>query len=124
MCSVLQQRRHFPHKEGRERADEHLGCVHVDIAGPVPVKSAGGKSYVYVVVDNYTRTVYTRQAIAEQVRSSGCVRIFKAAAESESQRTIRKVMTDKPTNHACKISVQRMGFSCTHWFDTVWNRTG
>ena len=34
---------HFPHKEGRNRAEACLDRVHIDIAGPMPTKSAGGK---------------------------------------------------------------------------------
>jgi hypothetical protein len=51
---------HLLHKEGRERAKEYLGRVHIDVAGAVEVQSAGGKWYEYVVVvDDDTRAVYT-----------------------------------------------------------------
>ena len=50
---------HFPYKEGRSRAREYLGRVHIDITGPMQVKSAGGKEYEYTIVDDYTRVVYT-----------------------------------------------------------------
>jgi GAG-pre-integrase domain len=40
-----------PHKEGWKRAGEDLGRVHIDIAGPMLVKSAGGKECEYIVVD-------------------------------------------------------------------------
>jgi hypothetical protein len=40
---VAAKMKHSPHKEGRERAEEYLGRVHIDIAGPMPVKSASGK---------------------------------------------------------------------------------
>jgi len=36
-------------REGRGCASEYLGRVHIDIAGPIPVKSAGRKEYDYVV---------------------------------------------------------------------------
>jgi len=51
---------HFPHKEGRNRAGAYLDRVHIDIAGPMPTKSAGGKEYEYIVVDDYSRAVYAR----------------------------------------------------------------
>ena len=50
---------HFPYKEGRSRAREYLGRVHIDIAGPTQVKSAGRKEYEYMIVDDYTHVVYT-----------------------------------------------------------------
>ena len=45
--------------QGRSRAEEYLGRVRIDIAGPMQVKSAGGREYKYIVVDDYTRGVYT-----------------------------------------------------------------
>jgi len=46
---------HLPHKEGRGRATEYLERVYVEIAGPMHVPSAGGRLYLYVAVDDYTR---------------------------------------------------------------------
>ena len=40
---------HLPHKEGRNRAEVYLDRVHIDITGPMPKKSAGGKEYEYAV---------------------------------------------------------------------------
>ena len=37
---------HLPH-EGRSRASEYLERVRVDIAGPIPVASIGGRDYLY-----------------------------------------------------------------------------
>ena len=33
--------------------------VHIDRARPMPTKSADGKEYEYIVVDEYSRAVYT-----------------------------------------------------------------
>ena len=49
---------HFLHKERYSCAGEYLGRVHIDIARPIQVKSAGGKEYEYIVVGDYTRAVY------------------------------------------------------------------
>jgi len=50
---------HFPHKEGRNRAEVYLERVHIDVAGPMPTKLAGGMEYEYIVLDDYSRAVYT-----------------------------------------------------------------
>ena len=39
---------HLPHKEGRGRATEYLERMHIEIAGPMHVPSAGGRLYLYV----------------------------------------------------------------------------
>ena len=84
---------HLLHKEGRMRATEYLERVHIDIAGPMPVRSAGGKEYLYVVVDDYTRTVYARH-LRLKSEAIEAFKAFKAAAENESGKKIREVLTD------------------------------
>ena len=84
---------HLPHKEGCEQTEEYLGWVHVDIAGPMLVQSAGGKLYEYVAVDNYSRTVYTRP-LGAKLEAPEAFKIFKAATENESQKKVQEVMTD------------------------------
>jgi transposase InsO family protein len=80
--------------QGRPRTGERLpGRVHIDVAGPMEVQSAGGKAYEYVVVDDYTRAVYTR-ALKYKSEAPDAFKIFKAAAEKESSQQIREVMTD------------------------------
>ena len=45
---------HPPHREGQNCVEAYLDCVHIDIAGLVPVKPAHGKEYMFVVVDEMT----------------------------------------------------------------------
>ena len=84
---------HLPHKEGRGRASKYLGRVHIDIVGPMPVKSARGREYVYVVVGDYTRAVYTRP-LRLKSEAAEAFKTFKAAAENELGNRLREVMTD------------------------------
>ena len=63
------------------------------VAGPMQVKSASGRDYEYIVVDDYTRAVYTRPL---RLRSEApeAFKAFKAVAENESQKRMREIMTD------------------------------
>ena len=72
---------HFPHKEGRNRAEAYLDPVHIDIAGSMPTKSAGGEEYEYIVVGDYSRAAYTRPLQLKSDAPEG-FKIFKAAAEN------------------------------------------
>ena len=63
---------HLPHKVGRTRATEFLERVHIDIAGPMPTRSAGGCEYLYVLVDDCTRVVWMR-ALRRKSETSGGV---------------------------------------------------
>ena len=84
---------HLPHKVGRTRATEFLERVHIDIAGPMPTPSVGGRRYLYVVVDDYLRGVYTHPL---RLRSEAfeAFKIFKASVETELGKKICEVMTD------------------------------
>lgn len=84
---------YFPHKEGRGRLEDYLGRVHIDIAGPMQVQSAGGKLYEYIDVDNYSRAVYTCP-LRSKSDAPVAFKVFKAAAENESQKKLREVMID------------------------------
>ena len=52
--------------------------VHIDVAGPMPTKSAGGKEYEYI--DDYNRVLYTRPL---RLKSDAleAFKIFKVTAE-------------------------------------------
>jgi len=100
--ALRQKSVHLPHKEGRGRASEYLGRVHIDIVGPMPVKSVGGREYVYVIVDDYTQAVYTRP-FRLRSEAAEAFKTFKEAAENESGNKLREVMTD----NACELSIGR-----------------
>lgn len=75
---------HLPHKEGRGRPSEYLERVHIDIAGPMPIASVGGREYVYVVV----RPLRLKSDAVDAFQA------FKAAAENGSGKRVRKIMTN------------------------------
>ena len=98
---------HLPHKEGRGRASEYLEQVHVDIAGPMPIASVGGHDYLYVVVDDFTRAVYTC-SLRLKSEAVDAFKAFKAVVENELGREIREVMTD----NAPELSMSEMCRFC------------
>ena len=98
---------HLPHKEGRGRATEYLERVHVDIAGPMHVPSAGGRLYLYVAVDDCTRAVYTRPLFLKS-EAPEAFRVFRAAAENEYGKQLREVLTD----NVRKLSMGEMRDIC------------
>jgi len=98
---------HLPHKEGRGRAIKYLERVHVDIAGPMHVLSAGGRLYLYVAVDDCTCAVYTRLLFLKS-EAPEAFRVFRAAAENESGRRLCEVMMD----NARKLSMGKMHNIC------------
>jgi len=108
-CSVCVAAKmvHLPHKEGRGRATEYLERVHVEIAGPMHVPSAGGRLYLCVAVDDYTRGVYTRSLFLRS-GAPDAFKAFREAAENVSGKRLREVMTD----NARELSMGEMGDIC------------
>ena len=98
---------HPPHKKGRQRANKYLEQVHIDIAGPMPIKSAGGKEYLYVIVDDYTRMVHTK-ALRLKLEAVEAFREFKAGVERVLGNRLCEVMTD----NACELSMGEMHKLC------------
>ena len=84
---------HLPHKEGRKQASKYLEQVHINIAGPMPIKSAGGREYVYVIVDDYTQAVYTK-LLRLKSEAVEVFKAFQAEVERASGNKLCEVMTD------------------------------
>jgi len=93
--------------QGRGRATEYLERVHVDIAGPMHVPSAGGRLYLYVAVDDYTRAVYTWSLFLKS-KAPDAFKAFRAPADNESGKRLREVMTD----NARELSMGEMRDIC------------
>jgi len=108
-CSacVMAKMVHLPHKEGRSRATKYLERVHVGIAGPMHVPSARGRLYLYVAVDDYAHTVYTRPLFFKS-EAPEAFKAFRAATENGSGKQLRKVMTD----NARELSMGEMRDIC------------
>jgi len=107
VACVAAKSAHLPHKEGRERADKKLQHVHIDMAGPISVKSAGGNECDYVVLDDSSRAVYS-MPLCLKLEAADAFKTFKAAAENESDNKLREVMTD----NARELSMGEMRTIC------------
>ena len=80
--------------------------MHIDIADPMPVNSAGGREYLYVIVDDFTRTVNAKPLRLQ----SEAVEAFKALKAESGE-----VLTD----NACEDVNREHGDSDNM---TIWVR--
>ena len=69
----------FPYEEGCSCAGDYLCRVHIDIARPMQVKSAGGKEYEWT-----TTLVQSTQLLRLKSEVPGGFKVFKAVPENES----------------------------------------
>ena len=80
-------------EEASKRTGKRVSQVHIDIADSMPIPSASGREYVYTVVDDYSRAVYPR-SLRFKSAAIEAFKAFKVAAENESGKGIREIMTD------------------------------
>ena len=80
---------HFPYNEGYSCAGDYLCRVHIDIARPMQVKSAGGKEYEWT-----TTLVQCTLLLRLKSEAQGAFKAFEAVAENETQKRMREIMTD------------------------------
>ena len=66
-----------------------LEKVHIDIIGPMPAKSVGGREYAYTVVEGYTLVVYTRP-LQLKLEAADAFKSFREA-ENKSGSRLRAV---------------------------------
>jgi len=99
---------HLLHKEGCERVDKQSQRVQIDMAGPMPVKSARGNECEYVVMDDYSWAVYLRHYVLSQ---RGRVQNFQSCSKNESDNKMHEVMTDNACELKCARSATRRAFS-------------
>ena len=59
----------------------------------MPIKSAGGREYVYVIVDDYTQAVYTKPLHLKS-EAVEVFKVFQAEVERASGNKLCEVMTD------------------------------
>lgn len=85
----------FAHESGKSRrATEKLQRVHMDICGPMHVRSMGGNKFFLLLVDDYTRMtwVYFLQSKSEAFE---CFLKFQAAVERETVLKVKVLRSDR-----------------------------
>src|SRR5258706_9614513 len=71
MCAACVAKKSVHLSQRHGQAGKYPERVHIKAAGPMPVTLAGGREYVYVVVDDYTEAVYTRPLRLKLGQSKG-----------------------------------------------------
>ncbi|XP_070013337.1 uncharacterized protein [Nicotiana sylvestris] len=64
-CAKEKQIRSFFKPKKEVRTSRPLDLLHMDLCGPMRVKSRGGKKYIFVIVDDYSRFTWTLFLITE-----------------------------------------------------------
>lgn len=94
VCNIgKQQRVKFP-KKGKWRASEKLELIHADLCGPITPISQGGKRYLFVLVDDFSRKIWI-YFLADKAETFDVFKTFKSSVEKEAKTVIRGLRTDR-----------------------------
>ena len=93
-CVVGKQHRsQFPQGKSR-RAKNVLELVHSDICSPINPTSNGGKKYLIIFIDDYSRKTWV-SFLQEKSEAFSAFKSFKARVEKETGRSIKILRTDR-----------------------------
>lgn len=76
------------------RASTPLELVHGDLCGPISPVTPGQKRYVFVLIDDHTRYMWT-VLLKEKSEAFEKFKVFKTLTEQETQCTIKMFRTDR-----------------------------
>ena len=94
VCNYGKQHRDNIPKRSHWRASEKLELVHSDLCGPISPMSNGGKRYLLVFVDDYSRKTWI-YCLSEKRETFEIFKCFKNLVEKEAQKAICTLRTDK-----------------------------
>ena len=88
-----QTRKPFPQSTSY-RATHLLELVHGDLCGPITPQTPGGKRYVFVLIDDFSRYMWTI-FIQRKSEAFSKFKIFKKLTEQETKATIKTFRSDR-----------------------------
>ncbi|POO76345.1 hypothetical protein C1T30_43720, partial [Bacillus sp. MBGLi97] len=77
----------FP-KTTSYRAEKVLELVHGDLCGPITPSTAGGSRYIFVLIDDHSRYMWTI-LLKEKNEAFGKFKRFKEVVERDTKERIR-----------------------------------
>ena len=88
-----QTRASFP-QATNYRATHALELIHGDLCGPISPSTAGGNRYIFVLIDDHTRYMWTI-LLKEKSEAFDHFKRFKELVEKETRATIKTLRTDR-----------------------------
>ena len=88
-----QARRSFPNST-TYRAEKALELIHGDLCGPITPPTAGNNRYIFVLVDDYSRYMWSI-LLKEKSEAFEKFKMFKTMVEGETKERIKTLRTDR-----------------------------
>lgn len=93
-CLLGKQARQVFPKATLYRAEKVLELVHGDLCGPITPSTAGGNRYIFVLIDDHSRYMWSI-LLKEKSEAFGKFKRFKEVVERDSKQRIQTLRTDR-----------------------------
>ena len=107
-CQLGKQTRSSFKSKTANSIDKPLQLLHMDLFGPIPTTSLGGKRYSLVVVDDYTRFTWVFFLTSKDETSSELIKLFRLVMNEKGEK-IKAIRSD----HGREFDFSEMDQFCT-----------
>lgn len=94
VCNIGKQHREIIPKKSQWRESEKLKLIHTDLCGPISPTSQGGKRYIFLLVDDFSRKSWM-YFLSEKNEAFDVFKTFKSLVEKEAGTSICCLRTDR-----------------------------
>ncbi|XP_075483610.1 uncharacterized protein LOC142523763 [Primulina tabacum] len=95
-CQLGKQVRSSFKSKGRNSSARCLELLHMDLFGPIPVMSLGGKKYTLVVIDDFSRFTWVLFLSSKDQTADQLIKLLKRL-QNEKREEIDRIMSDRGT---------------------------
>jgi hypothetical protein len=124
VCEPCIQGKHtrapFPKESTSPPSTEPLQLVHMDVCGPMPVASKGGKRYLATYLDDYSRLSVV-EPIASKSDIVATTQAVFARLELQTGKKVKAIQTDRGGEYVNKDMAALLGKRGTVQRTTAWN---
>ena len=95
-CQMGKQTKSSFKSKGSIQSNRYLELLHMDLFGPTPITSLGGKSYCLVVIDDYSRFTWV---IFLKSKDETCFNLIKLIKQIQNEKSLSviKIRSDRGT---------------------------
>ncbi|GJV84577.1 retrovirus-related pol polyprotein from transposon TNT 1-94 [Tanacetum coccineum] len=109
-CSLGKSKKQSHKAKSEDTNQEKLYLVHMDLCGPMCVKSINGKKYILVIVDDYSRFTWVKFLRSKDEALEFIIKFLKMVQVCLNA-TVRNIHTDNGTDLSIKLYVAIMKMS-------------
>ncbi|XP_075521538.1 uncharacterized protein LOC142554748 [Primulina tabacum] len=95
-CQLGKQIRSTFKSRGRNSSARCLELLHMDLFGPIPVTSLGGKKYTLIVIDDFSRFTWVTFLNSKDQAADHLIKLLKRL-QNEKSEAINRIKSDRGT---------------------------